>query len=126
FKFKSLPILSGTAVLAVTGLLASAPAQAITFDLLSCHIGSPGTCPPAGTSFGAVTLTQNGANVDFDVELTGGNRFVETGSADFQLFKFNGTGIVAADIVNEATKNPLNAVAGGLQGSAGAFSGDGT
>ena len=64
--------------------------------------------------------------VNFDVELAGGNRFVQTGAADQQLFKFNGTGIVAGDIVNEATANPLNAVPGGLQGSAGAFNGDGT
>jgi len=112
------------AALLVTGLLLAAPsAQAITFDLTSCHVtGGCGT----QTVFGTVTLTQNGANVDVVVSLAGGNRFVETGSADQQLFKFNATGVVAADIVNEATANPLNAVAGGLQGSAGAFNGDGT
>ena len=111
------------AALLVVGLAVSVPANADTFDITSCHVtGGCGT----QTVFGTVTLTQVGANVNFDVELAGGNRFVETGSADDQLFKFNGTGVVAADIVNEATANPLNAVAGGLQGSAGAFNGDGT
>jgi hypothetical protein len=113
------------AVLAVVILgvaLIATPAQAIDFQLTSCHIdGGCGTAP-----FGTVTLTQNGANVDFIVALSGGNRFVETGSVDFQLFKFNGTGIVAGDIINEATASPLNAVTGGLQGSAGAFNGNGT
>jgi hypothetical protein len=111
------------AFLAAVGLCASSAAQAITFDLTSCHVtGGCGT----QTSFGTVTLTQNGANVDFVVALAGGNRFVETGAADQQLFKFNATGIVVGDIVNEATANPLNAVAGGLQGATGAFNGDGT
>jgi len=111
------------AVIAVGFMIAAPPAHAVTFDLTSCHVtGGCGT----QTVFGTVTLTQVGANVNFDVELAGGNRFVETGAADQQLFKFNATGVVAADIVNEATANPLNAVAGGLQGSAGAFNGDGT
>ncbi len=111
------------AAMLVVGLAIAVPANALTFDLTSCHVtGGCGT----QTVFGTVTLTQVGANVNFDVELAGGNRFVETGAADQQLFKFNGTGIVAADIVNEATANPLNAVAGGLQGSAGAFNGNGT
>ena len=111
------------AALLLIGLAVAVPANADTFNLTSCHVtGGCGT----QTVFGTVTLTQVGANVNFDVELLGGNRFVETGAADQQLFKFNGTGIVAADIVNEATANPLNAVAGGLQGSAGAFNGNGT
>jgi PEP-CTERM motif len=111
------------AVIAVGFMIAAPPAHAVTFDLTSCHVtGGCGT----QTIFGTVTLTQVGANVNFDVELAGGNRFVQTGAADQQLFKFNGTGIVAGDIVNEATANPLNAVPGGLQGSAGAFNGDGT
>src|SRR5947208_3241052 len=88
------------AALLAIGLLVAAPsAQAIVFNLTSCHVtGGCGT----QTVFGTVTLTQVGANVNFDVELAGGNRFVETGSADQELFKFNGTGVVAADIVNEA------------------------
>jgi hypothetical protein len=108
----------------VVGLMVAAPsAQATIFDLTSCHV--EGGCGTA-TSFGTVTLTQNGANVDFDVVLSGANLFVETGSADFQLFKFNGVGIVVGDITNEATGMPLNAVPAGLDGFAGAFNGDGT
>src|SRR5437762_1472236 len=99
------------AALLVAGLAVAVPANAISFDLTSCHISTG--CGTA-TSFGTVTLTQVGANVNFDVELAGGNRFVQTGSADQQLFKFNATGVVAGDIVNEATANPLNAVPGGL------------
>ncbi len=116
-------IVLAVAILGVALIATATPAQAITFDLTSCHVtGGCGT----QTVFGTVTLTQNGANVDFVVSLAGGNRFVETGAADDQLFKFNGTGVVAADITNEATANPLNAVAGGLNGFAGAFNGDGT
>ena len=112
-----------TVLLGVALIATATPAQAVTFNLTSCHVdGGCGT----QSVFGTVTLTQNGANVDFDVELAGGNRFVQTGSADFQLFKFNATGVVATDIVSEATKNPLNAVTGGLAGNAGAFNGDGT
>src|SRR5215475_15756950 len=75
------------AVVTVGFMIAVAPAHAVTFDLTSCHVtGGCGT----QTVFGTVTLTQNGANVDFVVQLNGGNRFVQTGSADQQLFKFNG------------------------------------
>ena len=94
-------------------------ATRITFDLTSCHVtGGCGT----QTVFGTVDLTQNGANVDFVVTLLGGKRFVETGAADDQLFKFNGA-TSAANITNEATANPLNAVAGGLNDSPGLSTG---
>lgn len=115
--------LVGLAIVAAGLTVAVPAAHALVFELTSCHVtGGCGT----QTVFGTITLTQVGANVNFDVELAGGNRFVETGAADFQLFKFNGTGIVAGDIVNALTVNPPNAVAGGLQGTAGAFNGDGT
>jgi len=104
-------------ILGVALIATATPAQAIDFNLTSCHVtGGCGT----QTVFGTVTLTQNGANVDFVVSLAGGNRFVQTGSADQQLFKFNGAA-GAGNIINEATANPLNAVPGGLQGFAGAF-----
>src|SRR5215475_5626800 len=105
------------------GLIATAsPAEAIIFDLTSCHVtGGCGT----QTSFGTVELTQSGTNVNFVVTLAGGNRFVQTGAGDQQLFKFNGAA-GAGNIINEATFNPLNAVPGGLNGFAGAFNGDGT
>jgi PEP-CTERM motif len=115
--------------MAVAGLMLAAPsAQATVFNLTSCHVSAAtggGTDCGTQTIFGTVTLTQNGANVDFDVQLLGGNRFVETGSADDQLFKFNGTGIVAGDITNEATV-PAGVIPSGVDGFAGAFNGDGT
>ena len=111
-------VVVAVAILGMALVAAATPAQAVTFDLTSCHV-SGGDCG-GQTSFGTVTLTQNGANVDFVVSLAGGNRFVQTGSADQQLFKFNGAAS-AGNIINEATANPLNAVPGGLQGFAGAF-----
>ena len=111
-------VVVAVAILGMALVATATPAQAVTFDLTSCHV-SGGDCG-AQTSFGTVTLTQNGASVDFVVSLAGGNRFVQTGSADQQLFKFNGAA-GAGNIINEATANPLNAVPGGLQGFAGAF-----
>lgn len=114
--------LNGAAALFAMSVAMTGVSYADTFNLTSCHVtGGCGT----QTVFGTVDLTQNGANVDFVVTLLGGNRFVETGAADQQLFKFNGA-TSAANIINEATANPLNAVAGGLNGFAGAFNGDGT
>lgn len=114
------------ALFGVALMATSTPVQADTFNLTSCHFDPSSGCGAAGTIYGTVTLTQAGANVNFDVVLSGTNRFVETGSVDQQLFKFNGVGVAATDIVNAATGMPLNAVPGGLQGSAGAFNGDGT
>jgi len=115
-------VVFAVAILGVALIATATPAQAVTFDLTSCHVtGGCGT----QTVFGTVELTQNGANVDFVVTLAGGNRFVQTGAADQQLFKFNGAA-GAGNIINEATFNPLNAVPGGLNGFAGAFNGDGT
>src|SRR5437016_1316838 len=68
-------IVFAVAILGVALIATATPAQAISFDLTSCHVtGGCGT----QTVFGTVTLTQVGANVTFDVELAGGNRFVET------------------------------------------------
>src|SRR5262245_48452831 len=70
-------------------------ASAITFQLTSDHC--TGTCgtPP----FGTVDVTQNGANVGITVTLAAGYSYAQTGSADFQIFKFNGTGVALTDIV---------------------------
>ena len=104
----------------VIGLMVAAPqAQAITFFLTSDHCtGGCGTPP-----FGAVTLTQNGTTVDITVELFGTNRFVKTGSADFQNFKFNGTGVALGDITVDAHVPPLVAAQAAVPGG---FNGDGT
>ena len=121
-RFGGASIAFAVAILGVALIATASPAQAVTFDLTSCHVtGGCGT----QTVFGSVMLQQVGANVDIVVSLAGGNRFVETGAADQQLFKFNGAG-GAANITSATTLFPLNAVAGGLQGAAGAFNGDGT
>ena len=101
----------------VIGLLAVAvpSAQAVSFDLTSDHCtGGCGTPP-----FGTVTLLQNGANVDVTVHLNSPNQFVQTGSANFQVFKFNATGVVLTDIT-------INAHTPALAAATGAFNGDGT
>lgn len=100
----------------VTGLLVAAPsAQADTFFFTSDHCtGGCGTPP-----FGTVTLTQNWTTVDVTVHLNSPNFFVKTGSADFQAFKFNGVGIVLADITVDAHTLALVTATG-------AFNADGT
>src|SRR5262249_28579262 len=74
----------------LAGMLLGTPSlHAITFQFTSDHCtGGCGTPP-----FGTVTLTQSGANVDVVVTLAAGYTYAQTGSADFQLFKFNGTGV---------------------------------
>ena len=98
----------GTALLAV-------PAEAISFNFTSDHC--TGTCgtPP----FGTVDVTQAGANVNFVVTLAAGYQYAQTGSADFQIFKFNGTGVALGDIV-------VGAHVPALAAATGAFNGDGT
>jgi hypothetical protein len=54
--------------------------------------------------------------------LTGANRFVETGSADFQLFKFNDSSSTAAITGPDTVPSGITA----LQGNTGSFNGDGT
>jgi hypothetical protein len=121
-------IVFAVAILGVALIATATPAQAVTFDLTSCHVSAAsgvGVDCGTQTNFGSVMLQQAGANVDIVVALAGGNRFVETGAADQQLFKFNGAAS-AANITNSTTLFPPNAVAGGLQGAAGAFNGDDT
>src|SRR5438477_11458911 len=112
------PRLGAVAALLVIGLLlAASSAQAIVFNLTSDHCtGGCGTPP-----FGTVTVTQNGTTVDITVDLATGYSFAKTGSADFQAFKFNGTGITLADItVDQTVPGKL------LIADTGAFNGDGT
>jgi hypothetical protein len=104
---KLLPILAGGVIAA--GLTA-ADANADTFDLTSCHLS--GGCGTA-TQFGTVTLTQSGANVNFDVVLNPGNRFVETGSGGGELFLFNDA--IAGSTITTIASSP-NTPAGGLSG----------
>src|SRR5438128_6101260 len=86
-------------VLLATGALGfTSPAQAVVFNLTSDHCtGGCGTAP-----FGTVSVTQVGLNVNFDVDLANGPpntvSWAQTGAGDFQLFKFNATGVVLGDI----------------------------
>ena len=93
-------------------------ASAITFDLTSDHCtGGCGTPP-----FGTVDVTQVGANVHIVVDLANGVSWAQTGAADFQLFKFNATGVVVGDISVVQTFAGPNV----LQANTGTFNGDGT
>jgi hypothetical protein len=106
---------AGLCANALVSLGASSAAQAVTFDLTSCHLS--GGCGTA-TQFGTVTLTQSGSNVLFDVVLNSGNRFVETGAGGDSLFLFNDS--VAGSTVTSITAT-LNgatvAIPGGLSGA---------
>ena len=108
--------LAALAVVAATAAFPSA-SHAIVFDLTSDHCtGGCGTAP-----FGTVDVTQVGANVHFVVDLANGVSWAQTGAADFQLFKFNATGVVVGDI------SVVQTFAGQtLQANTGTFNGDGT
>jgi len=106
--------LSLIALFCMATVLASAPnASAVDFLFTSDHCtGTCGTAP-----FGTVSVTQAGANVNFVVTLNPGYSFVKTGSADFQNFKFNGTGVAVGDIVVGAHVPALVAAAGSFNGN---------
>lgn len=107
--------LVGTVAMLVAGFAAPSSAWAIDFSLTSDHC--TGTCgtPP----FGTVSVTQVGANVNITVTLNAGIQYAQTGSADFQIFKFNGVGVALGDIV-------VGAHVPALAAATGAFNGDGT
>jgi hypothetical protein len=108
--------LAGLAIVAAGLMVAPPAADAITFDFTSCHISTG--CPPAGTIFGTVTLTQvTETTVLFDVVLNNGTRFVETGADGGALFVFNDS--VAGSTITgiSATLNGATvAIPGGLSG----------
>jgi hypothetical protein len=106
--------------------LALVPAQADTFNLTSCHLSNG--CGTA-TQFGTVTLTQVGNNVQFDIVLNSGNRFVETGAGGDSLFVFNDT---ANNTITNITTTlggvTVSVIPGGVSGATGVspFQADGT
>src|SRR5262249_8220718 len=103
-------------LLGLSGVAGSAGASTI-FDLTGDHCsGGCGAAP-----FGSITLTQNGVNVDVTVHLLSPNKFVKTGSVDFQAFKFNAAGVVVGDITVAQTVSGET-----LAAQTGAFNGDGT
>jgi hypothetical protein len=105
--------LAATSVMALLFLLTlGAPnASADTFTFTSCHI--TGGCP--STNFGTVTLTQSGANVNVDVVLVNGNRFVETGAGANALFLFNATsGMTVSNMTATFNGGDVTSTLGGL------------
>jgi len=99
-------------------LMASTPAQAVTFNFTSDHCtGGCGTPP-----FGTVMVTQAGGNVDVVVHLNDPNFFIKTGAGDSQAFLFNGIGVALADIVVDPHVPTLAAAAGAFgNGGVGTF-----
>src|SRR5262249_32394590 len=91
-------------------------ASAITFQLTSDHCSDPGCGTPP---FGTVDVTQVGANAAITTTLAAGFQYAQTGAADGQIFKFNGTGVALTDIV-------VGAHVPALAAATGAFNGDGT
>jgi len=87
------------------------------YDLTEDHCS--GGCGPAGTIFGTVTLHDFGSGVDVTVHLNSPFVYAKTGAADNQSFKFNGTGIVLADI-------SIDAHSPALTKNTGSFNGNGT
>ena len=93
FFMKPMSLLLGAvAVLAPSFALPKA-GNAVTFDLQKGYCtGGCGAVP-----FGTVDVTQVGANVHIVVDLANGPpntiSWAQTGAADFQLFKFNASGV---------------------------------
>lgn len=78
-------------VLLVLGLSQAAGAGTVSFNLTSDHC--TGSCGPAGTVFGVVTLTDSGAgstSVHVNVTLNGPYLFIDTGAADALDFSLLG------------------------------------
>jgi len=121
-RFGSAWIVLALAIVGVALISTATPAQADTqsFNFTSCHISNATNdglaCPPAGTSFGTVTLTTVAGGVKFDVVLLNGNRFVETGAGGNELFLFNaGSGTSITGITATLDGNTVS-ITGGLSG----------
>ena len=118
---KPISLLLGAVALLASSIALPTAGNAVIFDLTSDHcLSGCGTAP-----FGTVDVTQVGANVHIVVDLANGPpntvSWAQTAFADFQLFKFNGTGIVVGDI------SVVQTFAGQtLQANSGTFNGDGT
>jgi len=118
---KPISLLLGAVALLASSIALPTAGNAVTFDLTSDHcLSGCGTAP-----FGTVDVTQVGANVHIVVDLANGPPnavgWAQTGFADFQLFKFNGTGVAVGDI--SVTQTFLGNT---LQANTGTFNGDGT
>jgi hypothetical protein len=106
----------GALAMAAAAIAFPAASHAVTFNLTSDHCSGGCGTPP----FGTVTVTQSGTNADISVSLADSNRFVLTGSADMQYFKFNG----APNLTNITVDQ--TAAGTHLIADTGSFTGDGT
>jgi hypothetical protein len=88
---KTLNLAGAVSALALTMGMASA-ANANTYDLTVSQAF------PSGPTYGVVTTTQNGANVDVSVTLTDGFQFVKTGNHDTFTFNTNDATFALADV----------------------------
>jgi len=84
-------VCAATVALAV---LAVTPVQAVQYDLTYDHC--TGGCSTGVTPFGSVTVTQDGANLDFTVALNGSYTFQK--STGFDAFVFGVSGGTSSDI----------------------------
>jgi len=85
------------AVLIAIAGLGLQQAKADTFNFTSDHCTA--ACGPQ-SSFGTVTLTQVGSNVNVVVSLLNGNQFVKTGAGGNMYFLFDNAGITLANITS--------------------------
>jgi hypothetical protein len=89
FKFKFLT-LAGAGALLAGGLLASAPAKALDFQLTSDHCSGTGGCLGNLTSAGTVSVTETGTNqLHFVVSLAAGYTIINTGFDGSFAFDLN-------------------------------------
>jgi PEP-CTERM motif len=76
-------------------------AQTFVFNNGGSAFATPG-------NYGSVTLTQDGADVDFSVVLADGFNFVTTGNQNsHSSFSFNASGVSVADIVSIQDATPV-------------------
>ncbi len=111
----ALQLRSAAATLALAAATLPAAAQSVfTFD--ATDVAQFGPSP-----YGTVTLTQNGANVDFKVDLRSDLNFLTTGGHD--VFAFNATGVALTDIVSiqDASTQTFMAIVPGIDPPFGSF-----
>jgi len=86
---------AAAALCCAVGISSAHAADAVYTFNYAAPAANLGTAP-----FGTVSLTQDGANVDFSIDLTSGYEFVMTGNkGSHSLFAFNATDVALSDIV---------------------------
>jgi hypothetical protein len=111
---KTMKFAGAFAALALTAGMATA-ASADTYNL------NVSAAFPNGVTYGVVTTTQNGANVDVSVVLSSGFHFVKTGNHDSFTFNSNDSTLSASDVVSIAP-NTVSAFSPGSNPAFGSYS----